>query len=53
MRFRPGRSLSPVNDDYQAPFNYPGRIHRVVFELEDKASRGEIKAGMRAEMTRQ
>ena len=48
-----GRSLSPVNDDYQAPFNYPGRIHRVVFELEDKASRGEIKAGMRAEMTRQ
>ncbi len=48
-----GRSLSPVNDDYQAPFHYPGRIHRVVFELEDKASRGEIKAGMRAEMTRQ
>ena len=48
-----GRSLSPVNDDYQAPFIYPGRIHRVVFELEDKASRGEIKAGMRAEMTRQ
>ncbi len=48
-----GRSLSPVNDDYQAPFIYPGRIQRVVFELEDKASRGEIKAGMRAEMTRQ
>jgi arylsulfatase len=48
-----GRSLSPVNDDYQAPFNYPGRIHRVVFQLQDKTSHGEIKAGMRAEMARQ
>ena len=48
-----GRSLSPVNDTYQAPFNYPGHIHRIVFELEDKATRGETKAAMRAEMTRQ
>ena len=48
-----GRSLSPVNNDYLAPFNYPGHIGRVVFELEDKTSRGEIKAAMRTEMTRQ
>jgi arylsulfatase len=48
-----GRSLSPVNDDYTAPFAYPGTIRKVVFEIPEWPSRGEIKAVMRAEMTRQ
>jgi arylsulfatase len=52
-----GRSLAPVNDDYRAPFVYPGRIERVIFELSarptlrDAAS--EAQAGARAAMTRQ
>ncbi len=48
-----GRSLSPVNHDYQAPFIYPGQMHRVTFELGDKTSQGEVKAIMRTEMARQ
>ena len=48
-----GRAASPVNDDYQAPFAYPGRLHRVAFDLGDKASHGEIRAVMRTEMARQ
>jgi arylsulfatase len=49
-----GRSLSPVNDDYAEPFAYPGHIRRVVFELPDLAApRGEVRATVRAEMTRQ
>ena len=48
-----GRSLSPVNSDYQAPFAYAGLITQVVFELDGKSSLGEVKAQMRAEMTRQ
>ncbi len=48
-----GHSLSPVNDDYAAPFAYGGTIRQVVFELADKSPRGEIKAQMRTEMARQ
>jgi Sulfatase len=49
-----GRSLSPVTDDYAAPFAYPGEIDRVVFELPGAgASRGEVKANVRAENARQ
>ena len=48
-----GRSLSPVNDDYDAPFDYPGRISRVVFETPQAMPMGEVKAQVRAEMTRQ
>jgi hypothetical protein len=48
-----GRSLSPVISEYQAPFAYAGLIHQAVFELDDKLSLGEVKAQMRAEMTRQ
>ncbi len=48
-----GRSNAPINDDYQAPFAYPGKMHRVVFDLGEKASRGEIRAVMRTEMARQ
>jgi arylsulfatase len=48
-----GRSLAPVNDDYHAPFAYPGRIDEVVFEIPGAAPPGEVKAQVRAEMTRQ
>jgi len=48
-----GRSLSPVNERYQAPFAYPGRIDRVGVEVEAKASMGEVKSQMRTEMIRQ
>ncbi len=48
-----GRSLSPVNDDYQAPFNYSGKISKVEFALDEKVAKGDIKAQMRTEMARQ
>ena len=48
-----GRSLSPVTHDYAAPFTYPGTIHKVVFETPESMPRGEVKAQVRAEMTRQ
>jgi arylsulfatase A-like enzyme len=48
-----GRSLSPVNDDYVEPFAYPGHLKQVVFELPELPTRGEVRANVRAEMTRQ
>jgi arylsulfatase A-like enzyme len=51
-----GRSLAPVNDEYQAPFDYPGRIETVVFELPERRrgdARAEAEAKGRAAMTRQ
>jgi arylsulfatase len=48
-----GRSLSPVTDDYAAPFAYPGRIAQVVFETPREPPVGEVKAQVKAEMTRQ
>jgi len=48
-----GRSLSPINADYQSPFNYPGRILSAVFELPTGFQDREIDAQVRAAMTRQ
>ena len=48
-----GRSLSPVTHDYAAPFTYPGAISKVVFETPGMMPPGEVKAQVRAEMTRQ
>ena len=49
-----GRSLAPVNDDYAAPFAYPGRIEQVVFEVPSGSPpSGEVRAQVRAEMVRQ
>ena len=28
-----GRATAPVSDDYEAPFDYPGRIRELVFEI--------------------
>ena len=52
-----GRSLAPVNDDYDAPFAYPGRIETVTFDLAESATpadrHAEAEAKARAAMTRQ
>ena len=48
-----GRSRSPITEDYAAPFVYPGRIDRVVFETPPAMDTGELAARIRAEMTRQ
>ena len=48
-----GRSMSPVNGDYTAPFAYPGALKRVSFETPRTIPPGEVKAQVRAEMTRQ
>jgi len=48
-----GRSLSPINTDYQSPFKYPGRILSAVFELPTGPQDREINAQVRAAMTRQ
>jgi arylsulfatase len=48
-----GRSLSPVTDDYASPFAYSGKIAKVVFETPQAMPAGEVKATVRAEMTRQ
>jgi N-sulphoglucosamine sulphohydrolase, C-terminal len=48
-----GRSMSPVNAEYAAPFTYPGRIYSVKFALPAAPRNGEIAAQVRAAMTRQ
>lgn len=48
-----GCSLAPITDDYQAPFAYPGRLHRVTFDLPEKPAQGELQARQRTEMSRQ
>jgi arylsulfatase A-like enzyme len=49
-----GRSMSPVNAEYEAPFVYSGKIHSVVIDLPaGPHDRAEIEAQMRAAMTRQ
>ena len=48
-----GRSMSPVNGEYAAPFAYPGQLKRVTFETPRTVPPGEVKAQVRAEMTRQ
>jgi arylsulfatase len=34
-----GRAIAPVNGDYQPPFAYSGKIHRVEFELPARSSK--------------
>ena len=52
-----GRSLAPLNDEYRAPFAYPGRLYTVTFELAERPSAGdravEAEAKARAAMSRQ
>ncbi len=52
-----GRSLAPVNDDYAAPFAYPGAIQTVTFDLAERPTErdrdAEAEAKARAAMSRQ
>jgi hypothetical protein len=48
-----GRSLSPINADYQSPLKYPGRILSAVIELPTGPRGREIDAQVRAAMTHQ
>ena len=48
-----GRSATPVNDDYVAPFVYAGALKTVAFDIPGLAAMGEMMAQVRAEMTRQ
>ncbi len=48
-----GRSLAPVSHDYQAPFAYPGTIHRVVIDIDPTVPAGEAQAQARVDMMRQ
>jgi arylsulfatase len=52
-----GRSLAPVNEDYAAPFVYPGRIESVTFELAERSTPADravdAEAKARAALTRQ
>jgi arylsulfatase A-like enzyme len=51
-----GRSLSPVNSDYEAPYEYPGTIFKVVFDLphlDERDAAADARAQARAAMTRQ
>jgi arylsulfatase A-like enzyme len=52
-----GRVMAPVNKAYQPPFEYPGKIHTVIFELAARPSRQdqaeEAEREARAAMARQ
>ena len=48
-----GRSLSPVNDDYKAPFAYGGLIHLVKFDAPGEGNAGEVRAHVRAAVSQQ
>ena len=48
-----GRSATPVNADYAAPFVYGGALKTVTFDIPGLAAMGEMMAQVRAEMTRQ
>jgi arylsulfatase len=48
-----GRSLSPVTDEYRAPFEYGGTIQLVKFETSKERSAGEVRAQVRAAVSQQ
>ncbi|MBV9330611.1 MAG: arylsulfatase, partial [Alphaproteobacteria bacterium] len=48
-----GRSLSPVSQDYEAPFAYPGTIHLVTFDTARQKRAGEDRAAVRSAIAQQ
>lgn len=46
-------ALSPVVDDYDAPFPFTGTIHRVVFENRSRPTPSDVAATAAAEMSRE
>ena len=45
--------LSPVCDDYDAPFPFTGRIDRITFAIRTKADADEVAATARAELSKE
>lgn len=48
-----GRSLSPINEDYESPFEYPGAISLVTFDTAKERLAGEDRAQVRAAISQQ
>ncbi|MGQ0431199.1 MAG: arylsulfatase [Microthrixaceae bacterium] len=46
-------ALSPVVDDYEAPFPFTGVIDRVTFDIRSRADAAEIEATARAELAKE
>jgi hypothetical protein len=46
-------ALSPVTDDYVAPYPFTGHIAQVSFRTRSKADAGEIAATARAELAKE
>jgi arylsulfatase len=46
-------SLSPVVDDYVAPFPFTGTIERITFRVQSRADAAEIAATARAELSKE
>ena len=46
-------ALSPVVDDYEAPFPFSGTIDRITFSIRSKADAAEVAATARAEMAKE
>lgn len=46
-------ALSPVVDDYEAPFPFTGRIDRVTFAIRSRADAAEVAATARAELSKE
>jgi arylsulfatase A-like enzyme len=45
--------LSPVLDDYEAPFAFTGTIDRITFHIRSRADAGEVSAIARAELAKE
>ena len=46
-------ALSPVVDDYDAPFAFTGTIERITFQIRSRADAAEIAATARAELSKE
>ena len=46
-------ALSPVVDDYDAPFAFTGTIERIVFSIQSRADAAEVAAIARAELSKE
>ena len=46
-------ALSPVVDDYEAPFPFTGTIESVVFSIRSRADAGDLAAVARTELSKE
>ncbi|MBV9255244.1 MAG: hypothetical protein JO054_13515, partial [Actinobacteria bacterium] len=46
-------ALSPVVDDYDAPFPFTGTIDRITFQIRSRADAAEVAATARAELAKE